>query len=502
MYNIGSEIRNNGVAHATRGSSNGKPYQLAHVTPYTANFPSGEQVATYTSYGQINTITDGAYGATFKYNSDMKRVKMASTQNGSVTKTKYYFGSSYEKEVSGTTTTEYIWIGGDAYTAVAVAKIVNNGTPQVWSIFRDHLGSITHVKNGTTVQEYSYDAWGRRRDKDTWSYSVDDGYTLFADRGFTGHEHLTEFGLINMNGRLYDPLVGRFLSPDNYVQDASNTQNFNRYGYCLNNPLRYTDPDGEFFVIDSWIIGLFSGGWKEANKRAGNDIKIWGGLFASDPNKSFGGRVWETISRFTWQLPQTIGGFLTSHSYNTLGLSGGVESVDYKYGATVVKTRDSGWGGITQGSFIVGDNSIAANANNRLFQHEYGHYIQSQKVGWLYYSKYGLPSATSKKWAPHSLHPSEQDANILAFMYFSKNIDDFNFVDKYGNQSTHWNKSRNPINGYNWFLSLDSPQNIQALESGRLKPTWYDYLLSPFNIAICGILVPGLVNSIIQNNQY
>jgi RHS repeat-associated protein len=55
------------------------------------------------------------------------------------------------------------------------------------------------------------------------------------------------------NGRLYDPLVGRFLSPDNYVQDASSTQNFNRYGYCLNNPLRYTDPDGEMY----W--GLFSG---------------------------------------------------------------------------------------------------------------------------------------------------------------------------------------------------------------------------------------------------
>jgi hypothetical protein len=48
-----------------------------------------------------------------------------------------------------------------------------------------------------------------------------------------------------MNGRLYDPKLHRFLQPDNYVQDASNTQNYNRYSYVLNNPLKYTDPSGE-----------------------------------------------------------------------------------------------------------------------------------------------------------------------------------------------------------------------------------------------------------------
>jgi len=55
---------------------------------------------------------------------------------------------------------------------------------------------------------------------------------------------LPEFGLINMNGRLYDPVLGRMLSPDNYVQMPDNTQNFNRYSYVLNNPLKYTDPSG------------------------------------------------------------------------------------------------------------------------------------------------------------------------------------------------------------------------------------------------------------------
>jgi len=74
------------------------------------------------------------------------------------------------------------------------------------------------------------------------------------------HEPL--FGIINMNGRLYDPVLGRFLSPDPYVQMPDFTQNFNRYSYCLNNPLVYTDPNGYWFGIDDLIaagVGLVTG---------------------------------------------------------------------------------------------------------------------------------------------------------------------------------------------------------------------------------------------------
>ncbi len=68
-------------------------------------------------------------------------------------------------------------------------------------------------------------------------------------RGYTGHEHIDEFGIINMNARMYDPLLGRMLSPDKYVQDATSIQNFKRYTYELNNPLKYTDPDGEMAFL-------------------------------------------------------------------------------------------------------------------------------------------------------------------------------------------------------------------------------------------------------------
>lgn len=53
---------------------------------------------------------------------------------------------------------------------------------------------------------------------------------------------------------MYDPLVGRFLSVDNYVQDPSSTQNYNRYSYCLNNPLKYSDPSG-------WVMLAADQGW-------------------------------------------------------------------------------------------------------------------------------------------------------------------------------------------------------------------------------------------------
>jgi len=78
---------------------------------------------------------------------------------------------------------------------------------------------------------------------------------------------------------LYDPALHRFLQPDNYVQDLFNTQNFNRYGYCLNNPLLYTDPTGEWFVIDDVIVMLVGGAVNlTINAIQGNVTSFWNGL--------------------------------------------------------------------------------------------------------------------------------------------------------------------------------------------------------------------------------
>jgi RHS repeat-associated protein len=68
--------------------------------------------------------------------------------------------------------------------------------------------------------------------------------TAWLDRGYTGHLHNDEVGLIYMNARYYVPSLGRFASADTIVPDPTNPQQFNRFSYVLNNPLRFTDPTG------------------------------------------------------------------------------------------------------------------------------------------------------------------------------------------------------------------------------------------------------------------
>jgi RHS repeat-associated protein len=100
--------------------------------------------------------------------------------------------------------------------------------------------------------------------------------SLLIDRGYTGHEHLYTVGLIHMNGRIYDPILRQFMSPDNYVQDPYNTQNFNRFGYVLNNPLLYTDPSGEFIPLLLGAIGVSI--LTKAISNLINGIPWWHGL--------------------------------------------------------------------------------------------------------------------------------------------------------------------------------------------------------------------------------
>ena len=103
------------------------------------------------------------------------------------------------------------------------------------------------VQGQSVRQSMAYDAWGALRNPSTGeAYAPDAQPELLLGRGYTGHEHLPEFGLVNMNARLYDPALGRFLNPDPEVQLPDNTQSYNRYTYCLNNPLRYADPTGMF----------------------------------------------------------------------------------------------------------------------------------------------------------------------------------------------------------------------------------------------------------------
>ncbi len=495
-----------------------KPYAISDATLTSSAVPQRAQTISYNSFQQPQTISENSYVANFTYNASGQRVKMV-VSNGTQTELeRLYLGGCYEKDTDAAgTVKQKLYIGGGYYSAPMVYVKVGSGSWQTYFICRDYLGSITHLASstGSLTQELSFDAWGRLRNPSNHlAYTPGNEPALFLGRGYTGHEHLPWFGLINMNGRLYDPAVGRFLSPDNYVQAPDFSQSYNRYGYCINNPLKYTDPNGEFFwtiftgAVDFISTAFFKGGLdptsKTARQNAWRDFdptaswsktnkawKIDKGLFKTDSNKGFFGRAWELVSRFTWQLPQTTLGYTASGTHNVLG---GVRSVDYYGGATVVESYSEGWGGITLGSYINGQRGINADPSDRLFQHEYGHYIQSQTSGWFYLSKYGIPSSLSKD--PHSLHPAEQDANVRAFRYFSKHEDGFNWEDQWGNQRTKWKYSYNPINGYDWSKPYNDSGNQTALQNGRLKLSWYDYLIGP------SIIIPGLLNTVILNNKY
>jgi RHS repeat-associated protein len=117
----------------------------------------------------------------------------------------------------------------------------------------------------------------------------------FTMRGYTFHEHLEMVGLINMNGRMYDPILGRMLSPDNYVQAPDNTQSFNRYSYCWNNPLKYTDPSGDIIFTAAAVV---TGQWWALPMAIGADIGMWqGGSMANGTANPF---KWDYSSGKTW----------------------------------------------------------------------------------------------------------------------------------------------------------------------------------------------------------
>src|SRR5207253_8211047 len=115
----------------------------------------------------------------------------------------------------------------------------------------DERGRVSVSGSDATV--LGYDAWGARRNPDESAANWASFTPPVGNREFTGHEQIPDVGLINMNGRVYDPVLGRFLSPDPHVQFVANLQSYNRYSYVLNNPLSSTDPTGYWAGAPGWF---------------------------------------------------------------------------------------------------------------------------------------------------------------------------------------------------------------------------------------------------------
>ncbi len=214
------------------------------------NQPNGQisttqQDVSYNLHDMVTYIAEGNNTADISYGPDGGRYKTELKTNGTpVTKRIYLEGLEENTNQSGDVTKiNYV----SAPTGLCAMYVTEpNGTKKMYYTYNDHLGSIVAASDnaGVVVARQNFDAWGRRRDPMSYSYLNPASVPTWLYRGYTGHEHLPEFTLINMNGRVYDPILSRMLSPDPVLLDKTNSQDYNKYTYARNNPLKYTDPSG------------------------------------------------------------------------------------------------------------------------------------------------------------------------------------------------------------------------------------------------------------------
>ena len=499
-----------------------KPHAVTQITTTNSSIihPLSQQI-TYNPFQKTATIAESSYSYAITYGADRQRKKTVLKNNNAIVETRIYSGL-YEKLTAGGSTKELHYIPTPSGT-VAIHIKTNGSGGTTYYLLKDYLGSIMKVvdASGNEKEEHSYDAWGNHRNPSNWVLS--DFSTTLGIRGYTGHEHLPYFQLVNMNGRMYDPVLGRMLSPDNFVPDATNSQDFNRYTYARNNPLKFIDPTGNKLKWWHWVliglgassftvdpttamtslgityassvatIGMAAGtaqsidflvafygsvfrkdGTEWSRKRYNNSIRIIGGLFQTDENRNGWANFGILLSRWTWESPQTFAGLGLSHIRN---FSGKVDRVDYLGGATFVTSENTGGRkGVTLGNYINMniDDEITGSFQDRvlsdpLFMHEYGHTIQSRNWGLLYLPVPGLSSLlsadnstsiTDPPFDTHSKFWAEKNANKNAKKYFGKYYD----VD--------WNGTSPYYQRGEWRTAID--------EDGNLYKYWYDFTIEDY----------------------
>ncbi len=215
----------NGVVLHYNGSAWNTMSNSATAILYGVWGSSGDNVFAAGASGTIrrckSTIQQSV--STFVYDGNGNRIKK--TEGGETT---IYVNQYYEKNITTNETTTHYYSGGKE-----VAYRINSSLRYV---HQDSLGStsLTTSSSGAVVASIKYFPFGVCRNSQG---------NLDTDKLFTG-QRLDDTGLYYYNARYYDATIGRFISPDTMIQDPSNPQTLNRYSYCLNNPLKYTDPSG------------------------------------------------------------------------------------------------------------------------------------------------------------------------------------------------------------------------------------------------------------------
>ena len=214
----------------------------------------------YASYDLPTAIQRGLARSEFTYGPDRERLVRRDLSGGELLRETWHLSGVERTRAADGSVELKRFLPGGAMETVAYDADGAETSRRLDYLLSDHLGSVVAVVEGTETpsgqtrwdvrEERAFDPWGACRDPDTWKACAkdsvlpkDDGATR---RGFTGHETLGAVGLVHMNGRIYDPALGRFLQADPYVQSGSDLQGLNRYAYVLNNPLNAVDPSGHF----------------------------------------------------------------------------------------------------------------------------------------------------------------------------------------------------------------------------------------------------------------
>jgi RHS repeat-associated protein len=275
----GRITQNDQLGKVNYNRPNGNVYQASSIEPnanLAKNWPDKESILQKITYNENNDpiYLDGKNGDyAFEYGLNESRQVMyyggnfdPALASQQAKFAKYYSeDGSYEVVLDKTTGQEkhLLYIGGTPYESnIVLLKNFTETTAKFVFLHKDYLGTILAISNeqGQVLEQRHFDAWGVMT-----NYLNINGVAtppsgaggLLIDRGYTSHEHLQDVGIIHMNGRLYDPLMRRFLNADENIQDPYNTQNYNKYGYVMNNPLLFNDPSGEifFFVLLAPMIG-------------------------------------------------------------------------------------------------------------------------------------------------------------------------------------------------------------------------------------------------------
>jgi RHS repeat-associated protein len=198
------------------------------------------RAVSYTEYGLPTQITRDGVQWQFGYDATHRRARKTGPAGSTI-----YVGSLYEKRVATDGTEShvmYVLAGGDVKAQIVVDGA--SGGQKIDYLMRDHLASVTRTGGDGVWQDMRFDPYGGRIATAPPPTPISESPSSRVRLGFTGQEEDDDLGLVNMNGRIYDPAIARFLTPDPVVAMRSPSQSWNRYSYAENSPLRFVDPSG------------------------------------------------------------------------------------------------------------------------------------------------------------------------------------------------------------------------------------------------------------------